>query len=324
MASYQLVSVIVPFFNAGRFLEETIASVFAQTYEHWQLLLIDDGSSDDSTDIARRYAQEYPGRVYYFDHHQHRNKGVCCSRNLGVKQATGHYVALLDADDVWLPHKLERQLAIFRVHPAAGLVFGVSQYWVSWTGKPEDSQNDSMPGLGIKLDTLFRPPSLLLSLYPLGRGGAPCPSDLLLARELVERVGGFEEQFDAQRVYQLYEDQAFLVKAYLAAPVFAAGECWTKYRMHANSCMSRFLHDDERHAASRSFFCDWLEKYLAERGIENREIWSAVNALRRHQLGLKSRSRLLALLTRARRLITRFNEYRRDKNNNMRHVSPRT
>jgi len=130
VASNKLVSVIVPFFNAGKFLEETIASVFAQTYQHWQLLLIDDGSNDASTDIAKRYAQEYPEKVHYFDHAEHQNRGVCFSRNLGVKRASGEYVTLLDADDVWLPRKLERQLAISRSHPAAGLIFGVSQYWV--------------------------------------------------------------------------------------------------------------------------------------------------------------------------------------------------
>ena len=150
---------------------------------------IDDGSSDESTGVAKRCAEEYPGRVYYFEHPQHRNRGVCFSRNLGVKQATGEYVALLDADDVWLPRKLERQLAILPAHPAAGLVFGVSQYWVSRTGEPD--RNDSMPALGIEPDTLFKPPSFLFLLYPLGRGAAPCPSDLLLPRDLVERVGGF-------------------------------------------------------------------------------------------------------------------------------------
>jgi glycosyltransferase involved in cell wall biosynthesis len=71
VATNQLVSVIIPFLNAGKFLQETIASVFAQTYEHWQLLLIDDGSSDESTGIAKRSAEEYPERVLYFDHPQH-------------------------------------------------------------------------------------------------------------------------------------------------------------------------------------------------------------------------------------------------------------
>ena len=150
---------------------------------------LDDGSSDENTGVAKRCAEEYPGRVHYFEHPQHRNRGVCFSRNLSVKQATGEYVALLDADDVWLPRKLERQLAILPAHPAAGLVFGVSQYWMSWPGEPD--RNDSMPALGIEPDTLFTPPSLFFLLYPLGRGAAPCPSDLLLPRDLVERVGGF-------------------------------------------------------------------------------------------------------------------------------------
>ena len=82
---------------------------------------IDDGSSDESTGVAKRCAEEYPGRVYYFEHPQHRNRGVCFSRNLGVKQATGEYVALLDADDVWLPRKLERQLAILARPSGSGV-----------------------------------------------------------------------------------------------------------------------------------------------------------------------------------------------------------
>ena len=145
MSSNELVSVIIPFLNAEKFLQETMASVFAQTYENWQLLLVDDGSSDASAEIARQCAKEHPGKVYYFDHDEHQNRGVCFSRNLGVRKAEGEYVALCDADDVWLPHKLERQVAILRAHPAAGLVFGVSQYWVSWTGKPEDLNGDRMP-----------------------------------------------------------------------------------------------------------------------------------------------------------------------------------
>ena len=306
MSSNELVSVIIPFLNAEKFLQETMASVFAQTYENWQLLLVDDGSSDASAEIARQCAKEYPGKVYYFDHDEHQNRGVCFSRNLGVRKAEGEYVALCDADDVWLPHKLERQVAILRAHPAAGLVFGVSQYWVSWTGKPEDLNGDRMPELGVEPNTLFMPPSLLSLLYPLGPGGAPCPSDLLLRREVIERVGGFEEQFDVQRLYQLYEDQAFLVKLYLASPVFAAGECWSRYRIHPDSCMSLFLHDEKKHVASRSFFCNWLERYLSEHGIKDAEIWSAVNALRPHQQRVQQRPQLHELLARARQLVARM------------------
>jgi glycosyltransferase involved in cell wall biosynthesis len=83
------VSVITPFFNAERFLEETIESVFAQTYPHWELLLIDDGATDGSTALARCYAEKFPGQVCYLEHEGHQNLGKSTSRNVGIWRATG-------------------------------------------------------------------------------------------------------------------------------------------------------------------------------------------------------------------------------------------
>ena len=106
-----LVSAIIIFLNEERFIREAIDSVFAQTCENWELLLIDDGSHDGSTDIARRFAAENPGKVRYFEHQGHQNRGMSVSRNLGVRHAMGQYIAFLDADYVWLPEKLEQQVA---------------------------------------------------------------------------------------------------------------------------------------------------------------------------------------------------------------------
>ena len=113
-----LVSIVVIFLNAARFLEEAIASVLGQTYPAWELLLVDDGSSDGSTDLAMRHARAHPGRVRYLDHDGHRNLGMSASRNLGIRHATGKYIALLDADDVWLPDKLARPVGAGRRSPA--------------------------------------------------------------------------------------------------------------------------------------------------------------------------------------------------------------
>src|SRR5215211_6343875 len=107
-----LVSVVIPFLNAERFIQEAIESVFAQTYDNWELLLVDDGSNDGSTRIALEYAERNSGRVRYLQHPGHRNRGVSASRNLGISSARGEYIAFLDADDVWLPHKLEQQVEI--------------------------------------------------------------------------------------------------------------------------------------------------------------------------------------------------------------------
>src|SRR5215470_3934185 len=102
-----VVSVVTIFLNAERFIEGALESVFAQTYESWELLLVDDGSTDGSTAIARRFADRNPERVRYIEHAGHVNRGMSASRNAGACAARGIYVAFLDADDVWLSHKLE-------------------------------------------------------------------------------------------------------------------------------------------------------------------------------------------------------------------------
>src|SRR5213594_1272983 len=148
MSGNPLVSVVIIFLDAGRFLEEAIESVFAQTYEEWELLLVDDGSTDKSRSIAERYVVQYPAKVRCLEHEGHQNRGMSASRNLGIAHTKGEYIAFLDADDVWLPHKLEQQVAIMDSQPAAAMVYGATQYWHSWTGNPEDLGRDRLPKLG--------------------------------------------------------------------------------------------------------------------------------------------------------------------------------
>src|SRR5713226_10047705 len=99
MRNQRLVSVIMIFLDEEKFIREAIESVFPQTYDNWELLLVDDGSTAGSTDIARRYAEQHPGKVRYLDHEGHRNRGMSASRNLGIRHARGDYIAFLDADD---------------------------------------------------------------------------------------------------------------------------------------------------------------------------------------------------------------------------------
>src|ERR1700748_2175954 len=109
-----LVSVITAFFNEERFLADAIESVIKQKFTDWELILIDDGSSDSSTNIARFYANAYEGKIIYIEHEGHANKSTAASRNLGISKARGELVAFLDADDVWAPEKLIEQLKIMR------------------------------------------------------------------------------------------------------------------------------------------------------------------------------------------------------------------
>ena len=105
-----LVSVVMPVYNARRWLHQAIDSVRAQTHEHWELLAVDDGSSDDSPDILADFAQR-DSRIRVITQ---PNAGVAAARNRAMADARGDYVAFLDADDWWQPDKLERQLACLR------------------------------------------------------------------------------------------------------------------------------------------------------------------------------------------------------------------
>lgn len=268
-----LVSVIVPFYNAQAFLEETIRSVFAQTWRHWELILIDDGSVDGGTPIALDYAARHPRRVRYIEHTGHRNRGVCSSRNLGIREARGEYVAILDADDFWLPRKLEAQMGLIQTHPEAGMVFGRSEYWYDWQKEKRDAARNHIPPVAPG-GKLYPPLFLLRHSYPLGSFGAPCPSSLLLRREVVEAVNAFEESFDLSG-RQLYEDQAFLAKVYLNYPILVSDACWDRYRIHAMSCTA-IAERTGRTEEARQFYFNWLRTYLSTNGVSDARIWRSV------------------------------------------------
>jgi glycosyltransferase involved in cell wall biosynthesis len=273
MPSPPLVSVVTIFLNAERFLREAIDSVLAQTYEPWELLLVDDGSTDGSTEIARAYEGRFEGRIRCLEHPAHENRGMSTSRNLGIRWSRGALVALLDADDVWFPNKLEDQVTLLEANPEAGMVCGASQYWRSWAEESGDGTGDVIVPIGAPQPSLVRPPALFSLLYPLGKGAAPCPSSLILRRATVEQVGGFEESFRGH--LQLYEDQAFLAKIYLQAAVFVAPSCWDRYRQRPDSCVATVTRDGHYHTVRESYL-RWLQRYVSEKHLESTETGAAL------------------------------------------------
>jgi glycosyltransferase involved in cell wall biosynthesis len=275
MNNQPLASVITIFLDAEAFLREAIESVLAQTYENWELLLVDDGSTDASSAIAKCYAERYPTRVRYLEHAGHQNCGKSVSRNLGIQQAHGDYIALLDADDVLLPDKLEQQVGILEAHPEAGMVYGPTLYWYSWTGNPADNRRDKLAKLGVQPETLFSSPELL-TRFLRDSGMVPCTCGLLARRSIIERVGGFDET-----IQYMYEDQVFLAKMCLAAPVFVTGVCSDRYRQHPNSTSNQAIQTGEYHPTrpnrARYAFLTWLAAYLEQQGIQDVALWKALH-----------------------------------------------
>ncbi len=114
----ELVSIIVPVYNAGAYIEETVNSVRAQTCTCWELILVDDHSKDDTLSVIKKYlAVIRDERIRLIE--KKTNEGAAAARNTGIDAAKGRYIAFLDADDLWMPDKLEKELAFMKEKQAA-------------------------------------------------------------------------------------------------------------------------------------------------------------------------------------------------------------
>lgn len=260
MQSAPLISVVMPFLNVEKFIQQAIDSVISQTEASWELMLVDDGSVDGSTEVARAFASRHPRKIRYLEHEGHRNLGASASRNLGGHHARGEYIAYLDADDLWFPRKLEEQRRLLATISGADMIVGATAYWWSWQ---DDTKEDIVLQVGAPPDTLFSPGQLLPLLYPLGSGTAPSVNTIIVRSDVVRRVGGWVESFRIA-----YTDQAFLVKIYLHGSVYVASNCWDMYRQRPDSSSHTAL-AGPGYRQTRLNFLLWFKEYLREQGLEN-------------------------------------------------------
>ena len=273
------VSVIMPFLNAASFLREAIESVRAQTHADWDLWLVDDGSTDGSADIARRYVAEDPRRIHLLTHADGNSHGASASRNLALAQARGEYVAFLDADDVWLAQSLAEQVKRLRLAPEAAILGSRTLYWHSWADG--SGGHDFIPRHRAPEGRVMPGVSFLARCIQ-GKATVPCTCSVLVRRSVFEKVGGFETQFP-----QLYDDQALYAKLFIASRILLDPGCWAKYRRHpASTTMT--AERERRYRPWRLAYLTWLRQY-AERDPEaaaalrpalRRELWRC-----RHPVG---------------------------------------
>jgi glycosyltransferase involved in cell wall biosynthesis len=165
-----LVSVIIPTYNREKIITRAIDSVFAQTYRDFEIVVLDDGSQDNT----RAVAQAYGPKVHYF---YQDNKGIAGARNAGMHQTAGDYIAFLDSDDYWLPGKLEQQMALFSQHPEYGMV-GCQCGSVQIDGTYREKNRPGKSGW---------------ILYDLFNKNFIRTSSAVITRACLEKVGGFDE-----------------------------------------------------------------------------------------------------------------------------------
>jgi glycosyltransferase involved in cell wall biosynthesis len=184
------VSIIIPVYNAAAFIGETLASVFAQTYTDFEVIVINDGSPD--TEDCERVLQPYLNRIVYL---KQENQGASAARNTGLKAAQGELVAFLDADDVWLPAYLEEQVAFFRNHDvdlicADAIVF--DEKGVDRNTYMNGLTNDRSENGLVTFDGLIRGEQNLIT------------SGVVAKRESVIAAGGFDESLRNAQDFDLW------------------------------------------------------------------------------------------------------------------------
>lgn len=265
-----LISIITPFYNEERFLEESIQSVLDQEYKNWELLLIDDGSSDRSTDIAKNFAAKYADKIKYLNHQNHSNKGSSESRNLGLANAEGDLIAFLDADDIFNQKYLQNQVGIFHKTDAT-MVCEATVYWHSWISP---NKKDKEVQVGVTPDQLYRPHELNLKLYPLVEdAAAPCMCGIIVAKDTLMEHKGFVEAFRKN-----YTDQVFLSKIYFHEVVYISSACNNFYRQRDDSMMAN-IKDKTEYIKVRIQYLEWFKSYLKENDSTRTEVYKRVNKL---------------------------------------------
>lgn len=183
-----LVTVIVPAFNYARFISQTLDSVRGQTYQNWECVVVDDGSTDDTREVVARYA-ERDARIRYV--HQ-QNRGLSAARNTGIKHSRGEFLQFLDADDLIEERKFEKQVEFLQSQPEIDIVYGAARSFTT-------NQNEGREQL-IRGEELTWLPSIsdarndaLLALIRI-----PFPVHCaLIRRVVVEDVGYFDERLKA-------------------------------------------------------------------------------------------------------------------------------
>jgi glycosyltransferase involved in cell wall biosynthesis len=179
-----LVSVIIPTYNMGQYLPQAVQSALAQSYANVEVQIVDDGSTDDTPSIVRQWDGHPRVRV----HHQ-PNSGLSHARNQAVALSRGRFVALLDADDIWLPEKLSRQMPLFQGRPEVGVVY--SDY------ERMDGEGHPLPKGPTHMHCGWISGPLLIENFVAA-------STTIVRRECFERHGGFDVALRTGEDYEMW------------------------------------------------------------------------------------------------------------------------
>ena len=213
-----LVSVVIPTFNAARYVPQAVASVLDQTYAPLQVIVVDDGSTDNTTEVLEPFLE----RIEY---HRQENRGASAARNLGIDLATGKYIAFLDADDLWAPGKTARQVRVLEENPDFGLVHCDTSVIDDTGAIVKPSANRFRQTRNGKVFEEFFSSDVSLALT----------SAVLMRADCLEKVSGFDDRFPVLQDYGLFLDVSWHF------PVWYIDEPLASYRVTSGSLSRTYL-----------------------------------------------------------------------------------
>jgi glycosyltransferase involved in cell wall biosynthesis len=252
-----VISIIIPCYNARPYLEASIGSVLNQETADLELVVVDDGSTDGTPQFVR---ERFPGARLI----EQPNQGVASARNAGIRAARGDWVAFLDADDFWLPRKLQLQLAAAQGNPAVQLICGSWKEWISSDPGPSPDIIDS--ALATTCDAEFE--SRARWLYPeLLLDCCVWTSTVLIRRELLTRIGVFDPSLTIGEDYELW------VRASRETEIIHISRPLALYRQHPASITKRVPRENFRALVIENA----LSKWGVDDGHGNSASWRAVN-----------------------------------------------
>jgi len=205
------VSIIIPAYNAASFIGDSVRSALTQTYPNKEIVVVDDGSTDDTRAILEEYIKS--GQIKYF---YQENKGPAAARNLGIKNSSGEFIAFLDADDVWLPEKLKKQIDLFK-NPKVGLVYSDMEFFGDKFPFKKYSEMTKGFYRGEAMRELIK-----RNFIPI--------SSVVLRREVFEMAGYFNEDF---KRFPIGEDYELWLRVARVFEVDFIPEAFVRYRIHA-------------------------------------------------------------------------------------------
>ena len=265
------VSVLMTVFNGERYVQEAIESVLQQqTNAQWELIVVDDGSSDRSVLFVEQYCELYPKRIFLLRHPGNVNCGISASRNLALRHASSPLVAFIDCDDVFLPHHLAAQVAILSQHPEVAMVYASAERWVNHQ-VPFNQQEAQTAWWGSNYIPPLVPPHSACGVVQPGtllhwmledESFAPCMCTVVVRTAAARAVSGFEDEFQG-----LYDDQVFHAKLSSRFPVFAHCVCTARYRQHGTSCCAKASQQTQVRVQAKARFTAWVQMLRKEEGV---------------------------------------------------------